>query len=189
MGGGSESVEVQGRTVAFERRGDGASAGPGPRSVRRQPRLAPAARSPLRRVLRRRLGRAGLRPLVRPAGGLRAGWVRGLPGGVHRGARPRPPARGRPLIRLRPGPGVVPPPSGAAAHLVLASAYAGWAGSLGREVAEERRRWGLRAAERPLDEFVRDFGGTLCTASVPADVVEETLDVVTDYQPAGLRAW
>jgi len=36
---------------------------------------------------------------------------------------------------------------------------------------------------------VRDFGGTLCTASVPADVVEETLDVVTDYQPAGLRAW
>jgi pimeloyl-ACP methyl ester carboxylesterase len=72
--------------------------------------------------------------------------------------------------------------------LVLASAYAGWLGSLGREVAEERRQWGLQAAERPREEFVRDFGETLFTASVPAEIVNETLEICRDFHPAGLRA-
>lgn len=72
--------------------------------------------------------------------------------------------------------------------LVLASAYAGWLGSLGREVAEERRHWGLSAAEKPLDEFVRDLNETLFTESVPAELVEEVTEIVKDYHPAGLRA-
>jgi pimeloyl-ACP methyl ester carboxylesterase len=72
--------------------------------------------------------------------------------------------------------------------LVLASAYAGWAGSLGRQVAEERRQWGLHAAERPLDEFVGDFCDTLFTASVPAAVVDQTVAVIAEFHPAGLRA-
>lgn len=77
---------------------------------------------------------------------------------------------------------------GVPASLVLASAYAGWAGSLGPQVAEERRQWGLRAADQPLDEFVRDFGETLFTDSVPAQIVEQTLAVVREFRPAGLRA-
>ena len=77
---------------------------------------------------------------------------------------------------------------GVPARLVLASAYAGWAGSLGPRVAEERRQWGLRAADQPLDEFVRDFGDTLFTDTVPAQIVEQTLAVVREFRPAGLRA-
>jgi pimeloyl-ACP methyl ester carboxylesterase len=72
--------------------------------------------------------------------------------------------------------------------LVLASAYAGWLGSLGREVAEERRQWGLQAAKRPREEFVRDFGETLFTESVPAEIANETLEICMDFHPAGLRA-
>ena len=72
--------------------------------------------------------------------------------------------------------------------LVLASAYAGWAGSLGRKEAEARRQWGLHAAERPLDEFVGEFCDTLFTASVPAEVVDETVEVIREFHPAGLRA-
>jgi pimeloyl-ACP methyl ester carboxylesterase len=72
--------------------------------------------------------------------------------------------------------------------LVLASAYAGWAGSLGRAVAEERRQWGLSAAEMPREQYIRDFGGTLFTASVPAEIVESTLAVVRDFRDSGLRA-
>jgi pimeloyl-ACP methyl ester carboxylesterase len=72
--------------------------------------------------------------------------------------------------------------------LVLASAYAGWRGSLGPEVAEERRQWGLRAAEQPLEQFVREFNETLFTDSVPAELVEEMAEIVRDHHPAGVRA-
>jgi pimeloyl-ACP methyl ester carboxylesterase len=72
--------------------------------------------------------------------------------------------------------------------LVLASAYAGWLGSLGREVAEERRQWGLHAAELPREEFVRDFGETLFVESVPDEIVNETLEICMDFHPAGVRA-
>jgi pimeloyl-ACP methyl ester carboxylesterase len=72
--------------------------------------------------------------------------------------------------------------------LVLASAYAGWAGSLGREVADERRQIFLRGAERPREEVVREFSKTLFTDSVPAEVVEEVVAVAREFHPAGLRA-
>ena len=72
--------------------------------------------------------------------------------------------------------------------LVLASAYAGWAGSLGRAVAEERRQWGLSAAEMPREQYIRDFGDTLFTATVPAEIVEFTLDVIRDFRDSGVRA-
>jgi pimeloyl-ACP methyl ester carboxylesterase len=72
--------------------------------------------------------------------------------------------------------------------LVLASAYAGWAGSLGREAAEARREWGLRASEHPPDEVAREFKATLFTESVPAALVDEMVEIVRDFHPAGLRA-
>jgi pimeloyl-ACP methyl ester carboxylesterase len=72
--------------------------------------------------------------------------------------------------------------------LVLASAYAGWLGSLGRGVAEERRRWGLSAADQPRDDYVRDLNKTLFTESVRADVVEEMTEIAKDLRPVGLRA-
>jgi pimeloyl-ACP methyl ester carboxylesterase len=72
--------------------------------------------------------------------------------------------------------------------LVLVSAYAGWAGSLGREVAEQRRQSFLRDAERPLAEVVREFSATLFTDAVPAEVVDQVVQVMMDTRPAGLRA-
>jgi pimeloyl-ACP methyl ester carboxylesterase len=73
--------------------------------------------------------------------------------------------------------------------LVLASAYAGWAGSLGREVAEQRRAEFLRNADRPLEEVVAEFSRTLFTESVPEKVVKETIDLMIEAtRPAGMRA-
>jgi pimeloyl-ACP methyl ester carboxylesterase len=72
--------------------------------------------------------------------------------------------------------------------LLLVSAYAGWAGSLGRGVAEQRRETFLRDAERPLEQVVREFSTTLFTESVPAELVEEAIEVMMDSRPAGLRA-
>lgn len=72
--------------------------------------------------------------------------------------------------------------------LVLASAYAGWAGSLGREAAEERRELLLREADRPPEEVARDFSATLFMQSVPAALVDEAVALMCDFHPAGVRA-
>ncbi len=72
--------------------------------------------------------------------------------------------------------------------LLLVSAYAGWAGSLGREVAEQRRRSFLRDANRPIEEVVREFSTTLFTDSVPPELVDEVVEVMMDSRPAGLHA-
>jgi pimeloyl-ACP methyl ester carboxylesterase len=73
--------------------------------------------------------------------------------------------------------------------LVLASAYAGWAGSLGRDEAERRRRQFLRDAERPLEDVVREFSVSLFTDDVPRELVEETIDIMLEAtRPAGMRA-
>ena len=73
--------------------------------------------------------------------------------------------------------------------LVLASAYAGWAGSLGREEAEARRAEFLRNADRPIEEVVPEFSATLFTDSVPAELVKETIELMTmATRPAGMRA-
>jgi pimeloyl-ACP methyl ester carboxylesterase len=73
--------------------------------------------------------------------------------------------------------------------LVLASAYAGWAGSLGRDEAEHRREQFLRDAERPLSEVVREFSATLFTGSAPEELVRETIDIMLgSTRPAGMRA-
>ena len=71
--------------------------------------------------------------------------------------------------------------------LALASAYAGWAGSLGREAAQRRRDSFLRELSRPRDELVRDFATTLFTESVPAEIVDFEVEVMRDFRPAGAR--
>ena len=53
--------------------------------------------------------------------------------------------------------------------LVLASAYAGWAGSL------------------PPEQWVRGYLPGLFTDSAPAEVVEEALAMMLDVRPAGMR--
>lgn len=73
------------------------------------------------------------------------------------------------------------------ASLVLASAYAGWRGSLPPEVVHERLQAVLRDADRPADEIVREwlpslFGGSASTADV-----EEVAAIMGEFHPAGMR--
>jgi pimeloyl-ACP methyl ester carboxylesterase len=71
--------------------------------------------------------------------------------------------------------------------LVLASAYAGWAGSLPPEVVAERVERALAEAELPPEQWVRGYLPGLFTDSAPAEVVEEALAMMLDVRPAGMR--
>lgn len=72
--------------------------------------------------------------------------------------------------------------------LVLAGAYAGWAGSLPAEVVDERLQQALRLADLPPDRLVDELLPTLFTASAPAELVEEFAASMSEFRPAGLRA-
>jgi pimeloyl-ACP methyl ester carboxylesterase len=71
--------------------------------------------------------------------------------------------------------------------LVLASAYAGWAGSLPPEVVAERVERALREAELPPEQWVRGYLPGLFTDTAPAELVEEALARMLDVRPAGMR--
>jgi len=72
--------------------------------------------------------------------------------------------------------------------LVLASAYAGWAGSLPTDVVEQRLRDVRRQADLPPDEVVAEWLPTLFGSSVAEDVVDEVATIMRDFHPAGMRA-
>lgn len=72
--------------------------------------------------------------------------------------------------------------------LVLASAYAGWAGSLPVDVVEQRLQQALRLADLPPDQLVHALIPTLFSESVPAELVDEFAAIVAEFHPAGLRA-
>lgn len=76
---------------------------------------------------------------------------------------------------------------GAVASLLLASAYAGWAGSLPPDEVERRLRQVLREVELPPEEFVPDWMPTLLTASAPQELVDEVAAIMHDFHPAGMR--
>jgi pimeloyl-ACP methyl ester carboxylesterase len=188
MSGASESVDVQGRTIAFERSGEGPAllllhgAFGDTRAWRPQldglandftvvawdaPGCGGSFDPPPDFGMS---GYADTLATFIEALGLERPHVLGLSAGS-----------GMALELFRRHPGV--PRS-----LVLVSAYAGWAGSLGHEVAEQRRDSFLRDAERPPDEVVADFSTTLFDESVPAEIVDEALAVMRDFHPSGLRA-
>ena len=72
--------------------------------------------------------------------------------------------------------------------LVLASAYAGWAGSLPPEVVTERVERAMREAELPPEQWVRGYLPGLFTASAPPELLEEAATIMLDVRPAGIRA-
>ncbi len=73
--------------------------------------------------------------------------------------------------------------------LVLASAYAGWAGSLPPELVEERLTQALRLADLAPDELVAELIPTMLSESAPAELVEEFAASMREFHPAGLRAY
>ncbi len=72
--------------------------------------------------------------------------------------------------------------------LVLASAYAGWAGSLSPEEVEIRRKNGVQQSNMAPEKVVEKWLPTLFTDSVPIEAVEETASMMADFHPVGMRA-
>lgn len=71
--------------------------------------------------------------------------------------------------------------------LILASAYAGWAGSLPLEVVEQRKQGLLQRIEQP-DVWVREWLRTILTDAAPRELVAEVSAILADYHPAAQRA-
>ena len=72
--------------------------------------------------------------------------------------------------------------------LVLASAYAGWAGSLPDETVEQRLRQTLQAAGASPDQRAGAMISTMFSGSPPPAAVEAFRDIMLEIHPAGLRA-
>jgi pimeloyl-ACP methyl ester carboxylesterase len=77
------------------------------------------------------------------------------------------------------------------ASLVLASAYAGWAGSLPPEEVAARHASVLAAADLPREELLKGWPGVFSAAASP-ELVDEVLSIAADnsgrVHPGGYRA-
>jgi pimeloyl-ACP methyl ester carboxylesterase len=72
--------------------------------------------------------------------------------------------------------------------IVLASAYAGWRGSLPADVAERRLQQALTLADRSPDEFVDALLPTMFSTAPSPDVVVMFVAALRAFHPAGFRA-
>lgn len=71
--------------------------------------------------------------------------------------------------------------------LILASSYAGWAGSLPPEEVEQRLKKMEHDADLPPEQFVPGLIRTLLTDSAPQDVIDEVTAILSDAHPAGTK--
>jgi pimeloyl-ACP methyl ester carboxylesterase len=72
--------------------------------------------------------------------------------------------------------------------LILASAYAGWGGSLPADVAEQRLQQALVLARLSPEEFVGALLPTMFSEATPPEVVDEFGASMLAFHPAGFRA-
>jgi pimeloyl-ACP methyl ester carboxylesterase len=72
--------------------------------------------------------------------------------------------------------------------LILASAYAGWAGSLPRDVAEQRLRQALALANATPAEFVDALLPTMFSKTLPRETVDDFRASMQAFHPRGFRA-
>jgi pimeloyl-ACP methyl ester carboxylesterase len=72
--------------------------------------------------------------------------------------------------------------------LVLASAYAGWAGSLPAEVAAERLRQAIALSELSPEQFVATLLPTMFSEGTPQDTIDEFGAAMRAFHPIGFRA-
>ncbi len=71
--------------------------------------------------------------------------------------------------------------------LVLAGAYAGWAGSLPPEEVESRTRMVLETLERPVEEWGPPFLATVHGVDAPAELVDASMAMLHDVRPEASR--
>ena len=72
--------------------------------------------------------------------------------------------------------------------LILASAYAGWAGSLEPEEVQERLRLSLLRADLPPGPFAESMISSMFASSASEEDVDRFAASLGAFQPAGLRA-
>lgn len=72
--------------------------------------------------------------------------------------------------------------------LTLASAYAGWAGSLPADVAEKRLQQALALADLSPEEFVGALLPTMFSEATPPETVDAFGQSMLAFHPAGFRA-
>ncbi|MGH9311755.1 MAG: alpha/beta fold hydrolase [Vicinamibacterales bacterium] len=77
---------------------------------------------------------------------------------------------------------------GMVASLVLASAYAGWAGSLPRDEVDRRLHQALELAELTPEQLASALMPTMFSSSAPSDLVAEFETSLREFHRAGLRA-
>lgn len=77
---------------------------------------------------------------------------------------------------------------GAIHSLVLASAYAGWAGSLPRDELAARTRRAWADVDKSPADWVRDYLPTFFSQSVSQGVIDAAEAMILDSRPAGLAA-
>jgi pimeloyl-ACP methyl ester carboxylesterase len=70
--------------------------------------------------------------------------------------------------------------------LVLASAYAGWAGSLPPEVVEARIQQVLEEATLPPEQFIPRYIEEIFTEPAPPEVIGEMARIMSDVRPAAI---
>lgn len=71
--------------------------------------------------------------------------------------------------------------------LLLASAYAGWAGSLPPDVVAQRLESCLQQAELPPQEFVPAWIPGLLTEAARPELADEVVAIMSDFHPVGFR--
>jgi pimeloyl-ACP methyl ester carboxylesterase len=72
--------------------------------------------------------------------------------------------------------------------LVLASAYAGWAGSLAPEIVRQRLAQTIPDLDLPPDQVVARYIPGLLTDSAAPVVFDEVARIMADFHPAGMKA-
>jgi pimeloyl-ACP methyl ester carboxylesterase len=70
--------------------------------------------------------------------------------------------------------------------LVVASGYAGWAGSLSKEALAQRLDAYLTASRRPPDEALREWGAGLFSPTAPQELIDEVLAISSEFHPGAL---
>jgi pimeloyl-ACP methyl ester carboxylesterase len=73
------------------------------------------------------------------------------------------------------------------AGLILADTYAGWKGSFGERIAQERLARCERESRLPADEFVRRWVPTEFFTNASRELEREMASVVSEFHPHGFR--
>ncbi|MEO6059118.1 MAG: alpha/beta hydrolase [Candidatus Limnocylindria bacterium] len=76
---------------------------------------------------------------------------------------------------------------GVPSSLVLASAYAGWTGSLAPEARDQRLAATLETADLPSDEFVGAMIGGMFSETAAPQAVDGFAAIMAEFHPSGFR--